>query len=160
MQDNESKTQPGAELTPPPAVEEAPLETNGESLGAPPPKKASFKTYLLLQGAMLLYSFAPVASKIASGNPVLSWAFILPFGVQVFILGCYALLWQQIIKRIPLSIAYTNKAVTVIWGFIWGLLIFNEAVTPQKVIGGVIILAGVALYSNADRFGKGAAKHG
>ena len=50
----------------------------------------------------------------------------------------------------PLSVAYANKAVTVVWGCLWGVLIFHERLTPGKVIGALMVLAGVALYGLAD----------
>ena len=53
---------------------------------------------------------------------------IIKFKVQamVAILGIYAIGWQQVIKRMPLTTAYANKAVTLVWGLVWGLLLFHE----------------------------------
>ena len=42
--------------------------------------------------------------------------------------------------------AYANRAVTIVWGIIWGLLFFNEKLNLGKVIGAVIVIAGVLLY--------------
>ena len=42
--------------------------------------------------------------------------------------------------------AYANRAVTIVWGIIWGLLFFNEKLSLGKVIGAVIVIAGVLLY--------------
>ena len=58
----------------------------------------------------------------------------------------YAIGWQQVIKRLPLITAYANRAVTIVWGIIWGLLIFNEKLNAGKVIGALIVIAGVILY--------------
>ena len=66
-------------------------------------------------------------------------------------LGIYAVVWQQIIKKLPLTLAYANKAVTVIWGLIWGLLFFGEKITPLKVIGAVIVITGIAVYAFSDK---------
>ena len=46
--------------------------------------------------------------------------------------------WQQVIKRIPLTTAFANKAVTVVWGLVWGALFFREAVTPGKLLGAAL----------------------
>ena len=62
-------------------------------------------------------------------------------------LGIYAIAWQQIIKRLPLTFAYANKAIGVIWGMFWGLVAFGESITPKKIIGAVIVIAGIVLYS-------------
>ncbi len=61
------------------------------------------------------------------------------------ILFVYAIAWQQIIKKIPIVSAYVNKSVTVIWGIIFGHLVFGESITVQKVFGVLIIIFGVYL---------------
>lgn len=104
-----------------------------------------FKPYLLLHIILLLYSFCGICSKTASGKKFLSLEFCLFYGLALFILGVYAILWQQIIKRIPLNIAYMNKAVTLVWGMIWGAVVFKEQITLANIIGAVIVLAGVLL---------------
>jgi hypothetical protein len=67
------------------------------------------------------------------------------------LLGVYAIGWQQVIKRMPLSSAYANRAVTVIWGLFWGVVLFGESITPGKIIGALLIVAGIALYAHIDR---------
>ena len=59
-------------------------------------------------------------------------------------------MWQQVIKHMPLITAYANKAVTVIWGIIFGYLIFDETITLRKIIGAIIIIAGVYFIVSAD----------
>ena len=65
-------------------------------------------------------------------------------------MGIYAVLWQQILKRVPLVTAYANRAVTVIWGLIWGLLIFDERITIQKIVGAAIIVTGIMIVVKSD----------
>ena len=50
----------------------------------------------------------------------------------------------------PLTLAYANKAVTVIWGMVWGVLFFGESITVTKAIGAVVVIFGVVLYSFED----------
>ena len=57
---------------------------------------------------------------------------------------------QQVIKHLPLTTAYANKAVTVVWGILLGMAVFGEAVTPRQVVGAVIIIAGIVLFVRAD----------
>ena len=73
---------------------------------------------------------------------------------MIAVLGVYAIGWQQIIKRMPLTSAYANKAVTIVWGIIWGALLFHEAATPMKLLGSAIVLTGVVLFSLADGEGE------
>ena len=65
-------------------------------------------------------------------------------------LGLYAVGWQQILKRMPLFMAYSGKAVVVLWGILWGALLFHETISVRKIIGAVIIMSGIVLYSRAE----------
>ena len=56
---------------------------------------------------------------------------------------------QQILKELPLTVAFANKAVTVIWGIVWGLMFFNETVRPIQLIGASMIIIGIIIYSTA-----------
>ena len=78
-------------------------------------KAQKIKTYVLLHVLMLIFSLSPVCSKLAGQQPFLSFKFVLFYGLVILLLGIYALLWQQIIKRMPLTTAYANKAVTGAW---------------------------------------------
>ncbi len=53
----------------------------------------------------------------------------------------------------PLTVAYANRAVTVIWGGVFGVLFFGEKITPGKIAGGVLTIAGVVLYALSDAGG-------
>lgn len=112
-------------------------------------KKQGF-TFLALHLLLLLYSLSGFFSKTAAAKPFLSWEFILLYSGMMVIMVIYALGWQQIIKRLPLTTAFANKAVTVVWGILWGALLFGEAVTPGKIAGAALIVAGVVLFVKAD----------
>ena len=97
----------------------------------------------MLQFSVMVYSLSTVASNMASKYDFLSWGYILFFGLDFLILAVYAILWQQIIKRFQLSVAYANKAMTLLWSMVWNFLIFSQGITPKKVIGVLIVMAGV-----------------
>lgn len=105
----------------------------------------NLKPYLLLHTLLIFYSLGGILSKTASGKPFLSLDFILLYGGMLLILGVYAICWQQLIKKIPLNVAYANKAVTLIWGMIWGAAVFKEQITLSNIIGAAVVLAGVIL---------------
>ena len=104
--------------------------------------KVLFGLHLLL----MLYSCSGILSKLAAGAPMFSKEFILCYAGIICLLGIYAIFWQQIIKRLPLTLAFANKAITVVWGLVWGTVFFGEGVTPLKVIGALVVLLGVVLY--------------
>ncbi|MCC6099012.1 MAG: DMT family transporter [Olsenella sp.] len=105
---------------------------------------------LALHLLLMLYSTSGILSKTAARYPFMSPGFILSYGGMIAVLGVYAIGWQQVIKRIPLTTAYANRAVTVIWGIIWGAVLFHEGVSPLKVVGALVVLAGVVLFALAD----------
>ncbi|MCH4185204.1 MAG: EamA family transporter [Eggerthellaceae bacterium] len=108
-------------------------------------------TLLGLHILLGVYSLSDVCSKLASGEAFPSWAFIGLYLLVLVLLGVYAIGWQQVIKRMPLSSAYANRAVTVIWGLFWGVVLFGETITPGKIIGALLIVVGIALYARIDR---------
>ena len=111
--------------------------------------KTSPKLLLVLHAMLLLFSLSSVCAKLAGGYEFMSPGFILCYGGMLAILGIYAIGWQQIIKRMPLTAAYTNRAVTLVWGIVWGVIFFNEKVTPLKLAGAAIVLVGIVLYALA-----------
>lgn len=108
------------------------------------------KTLLGLHALLALYSLCSICGKLAAGFEFMSPGFVLCYGGMICVLGIYAIGWQQVIKRMPLTSAYANKAVTIVWGIVWGVLLFQEAVTPAKLLGVAVVLAGVVLFSVAD----------
>ena len=112
------------------------------------------KTILALNVLLMFFSLGGIFSKLASKQPFLSLKFILCYGALLFIMFVYAIGWQQIIKRLPLTMAYANRAITIVWGIIWGLLFFNEKLNVGKIIGAVIVIAGVLLYVTESEEGE------
>lgn len=112
--------------------------------------RTSTRALLGLHLLLALYSVTNIFSKLASDAPFLSVRFVVFYGLVLLILAIYAIGWQQAIKRMPLTTAYANKAVTIVWGVIFGVLFFGETVTVPKVVGAVLIMAGVALFGIED----------
>ena len=101
--------------------------------------------YILVNVLFLFYSLAEVFSKLAAGQEFLSFNFILLYGCTILILGVYALIWQKLLNYLPLNIAFSNKAVIIIWGLVFSCLIFKDTLSIQKIIGAAVIIAGVLL---------------
>ena len=107
--------------------------------------RTTIKEYVLLHALMLLYSFCALFSKFASGHRFFSTRFILNYSILLFFLLIYTFFWQKILKVIPLSLAYANKAVITIWGVVWGYLFFGEQISALNIIGALIIITGIYL---------------
>lgn len=113
--------------------------------------KSNIKRYVLLHILLLVFSLSSVCSKLAAQEDVMSFKFIMMYGFVIMLLGVYAIFWQQIIKNMPLTAAYANRAITVFWGMLWGLIIFKERITPGKVMGAVLVISGIILFALSDR---------
>lgn len=107
--------------------------------------KKEVKVIIVLQIILFMYSLFGICSKFAAQQEFLSFKFILFYGIVLVNLAVYAVCWQQIIKRLPLVTAYANKAVTVIWGLVWGVVFFREQIAPAQIIGAIIIIIGIVL---------------
>lgn len=113
--------------------------------------KSRAGSMIFLHLTFLIYSLASVFSKKAAQEEMFSMKFILFYGLVLFILMLYAVLWQQNLKRLPLVMAYANKAVTVIWGLVWGVFLWQEQIAIQNIIGAVIIMLGVVLIATEEK---------
>lgn len=109
--------------------------------------KSSTKALAALHILLAVYSISNVFSKLAADAAFMSPAFIGYYGGVLLILAIYAIGWQQIIKRMPLTTAYANKAVTIVWGIVFGMIFFGETVTPLMIVGALVIVAGIVLYA-------------
>lgn len=114
-------------------------------------KKINIKDILILQLAVVLFSGASVMSKFASGEEFLSFKFLLFIVIEVAILGAYAILWQQLLKRFDLSIAYANKAMVLLWYMVWAMVIFREEVGIKNYIGVAIVIVGILFINRPEK---------
>ena len=114
------------------------------------PKKAGLSFFFILQGAVCLYTLSGIAAKYASNYEFLSTGFVLCYGLEIFILGVYALILQQIIKRVDISIAYANRSLAIFWSMLWAFLLFKEQITVQNLIGVALIFVGTWVVNSSD----------
>jgi len=111
-------------------------------------KKISFKTIVALQLVVMVYTLSSVAAKLASGQEPFSFDFLLFYGIEILILGIYAIAWQQIIKRCDLSVAYANRSMAILWSLIWTVVFFQEELTVKNIIGVIIVFAGTMIVNS------------
>lgn len=114
-------------------------------------KKVKIKQLIILQAIIMIYTLSSVVAKFASGEEFLTFKFIVFYGLEILILGIYAILWQQIIKKFDLSIAYANKAMSLLWSLLWAILFFKESITVKNVIGVVIVIIGTIIVNSDDK---------
>lgn len=103
------------------------------------------KNILMLQAVVVIYTLSSVVAKLATGKELFSFSFFLFYGLEIAILGVYAILWQQMIKRFDLSIAYANRAMALLWSALWAVLLFHEGLGPKQVAGIVLVILGTVI---------------
>lgn len=80
----------------------------------------------------------------------MSWPYLFWIAGAIGVMGVYALLWQQVIARMPLSTAYLFKGTSLIFVLLFSALLFGEAITTNNLIGSAIIIAGIVLYARCS----------
>jgi len=108
-------------------------------------KTGRVKQIIILQLIIGIYTLSSVMAKLASGEPFMSFKFMVLYGIEIAILGIYAILWQQIIKKFPLSIAYANRSMAILWSMIWAVIFFHDEITVRNIIGVLIVLLGTMI---------------
>lgn len=108
-------------------------------------------SFLALNVIVLLYSLGGICSKLAASKVFLSLEWMILYGLLLLSLVIYAITWQQILKIIPLNIAYTIKSIGVIWTLVWGVVVFNEQINIVHLISALFIIGGVLLMTISDK---------
>ncbi len=101
--------------------------------------------YLLAFAAIFCESFSSVFLKMAGQAGAMTPMYFFYYLCAIAVMGIYAIVWQLILERLPLTTAYLRKGVTYILIFVWAALIFHEQITVQQVIGIIVIIAGMVV---------------
>jgi hypothetical protein len=75
--------------------------------------KSKFKTYLLMHIGLLFYSVGLVFSKLASQYYFVSIGFLLSIMMMSLMLATFAIIWQQVLKRVLLTIKCRSLSAMV-----------------------------------------------
>ena len=105
--------------------------------------------YLALVGVNLVYACTSICTKMASQQEMLSLPYLLWIAGAIAVMGLYALLWQQIIARMPISTAYMFKGTSLIFVLLFSAFLFGEGITNKNLVGSAIIITGIVLYAKS-----------
>ena len=113
-------------------------------------KKTKVRDIFILQLVIAIYTLSTVFAKFAAEQEFLSFKFIMFYVIEMLILGLYAIIWQQLIKKFDISVAYANKAMGLLWSIIWAILIFKDTITIKNIIGVIIVIIGTIIVNSED----------
>lgn len=107
-------------------------------------RKIGMKQIVLLQAIIIIYTISSIMAKFASGGETIE-RIILFFGLNLLFLGIYAICWQQMIKIFPLSVAYANRAMALLWSAVWAKIIFGENISGRQMLGIGLVIVGTLI---------------
>ena len=87
---------------------------------------------------------------VASGTPVLGYGavnFGAALGMAVFCTLLGHSMFSLVLKYLPAPLVSTVQLLDCVCAFGWGVVLFSEYPGPVAILGGVIVVAGVILYS-------------
>lgn len=109
------------------------------------------KKNVLAFGIFFIYSLSSVFSKIAGTSQFGSLKFIVCYMGVIGVMGIYALIWQQMLKKYPLSDIFLYKSTTIIWGSFFGWILFQETISLKKWAGILLIVIGIYLINQKEK---------
>lgn len=120
-------------------------EDGAENKGYMKKDKAFIINIILLQVVVIIYTLTSIVGRKAAGSELLSLEFILFYGLDIVILGIYAICWQQMIKKFDLSVAYANRAMAILWTAVWARFIFKDTIGIKQLIGILVVMIGTVV---------------
>lgn len=109
-------------------------------------QKNDWKAFIFLQVALFIVSLGGIFSKMAGRQAFMSKEFFLFYGLLLVVLVVYAIAWQQVLKRISLTVAYASKGIGIIYSILWGYIFFDEKIEWNMILGAILVLCGVYCY--------------
>jgi len=103
------------------------------------------KIVVLLHILFFFFSISGALGKYASREEFFSLNFILLYGASLVIMFGYSIFWQVVLQKTSLVMAYSNRGMVVIWGIMWGALLFGESLNFATVLAALLIVAGIAV---------------
>lgn len=104
----------------------------------------------LLIAINFLYACVSIFTKYASQQEFLSWNYMLGVIGAIGVMGLYAVLWQQMLRRIELSMAYMFKGTSLVFVMLLAYILFGEQITWNNIVGAAIIIIGIVLFARGD----------
>ena len=104
------------------------------------------RVLILLSLSLVIQSLSSVFIKYAGAYETFSREFIIFYVLAVGCLGVFAIMWQILLEMIPLTTAYLRKGILYILILIWSVILFQEHVTWNNIIGSIIIIVGISIH--------------
>jgi uncharacterized membrane protein len=112
------------------------------------------KSITLILVSVLMIALGQVFWKLGTNQTGTGASIVKTITNIWFILGCLMLLassgvWILALQRVDLSYAFPFQALAYALIFIFSIFLFKEPVTTMKVVGTILIIAGVIVVSKS-----------
>lgn len=107
------------------------------------------RTIISLIAVNLIYACESIFTKLASMQEAMSPAYLACIAGALAILGIYAIAWQQILKKVPVSDAYMFKGCSLVFVLIISAIFFGEHITLCNIFGSAMIASGIVLFAKS-----------
>ncbi|GAB4261259.1 EamA family transporter [Thermincola ferriacetica] len=108
--------------------------------------------YYLILLSLFLMVFGQIMSKMGSSYESLFNVFVVVGYAALLLRG---LVWLFILKRLPVSFAYPMMSLSFVLILVASYFVFGEAITLYKLLGSLLIIAGVFFISSGGLKGEG-----
>lgn len=105
---------------------------------------------IVLETSFLILSLSSAFAKAAATCQLYNFEFARYVALSIGLLAVYALLWQQILKRFTLTVAFSNRVIYYFWILLWSVLFFKETVTAFNILGLALICFGIIKVAQND----------
>lgn len=106
--------------------------------------------YSALVGVNFVYACVSIAIKAASVQEPLTTPYFICLVCAFCVMAVYALLWQQVLRRVPVGDAYMFKGTSLIFVLLFSTFLFDEGISTMNILGACIIIGGIFLYAKAE----------
>ena len=110
--------------------------------------------YIILILAVGIYSSVGIFMRLAAAHPFLSGIYIAFVACAVAVLGLYAVIWQQILGRMNLGLAFVFRGLGILFTLLICHFVFSETITMNNMVGAGLIVMGIILFAWMDKKDK------
>jgi drug/metabolite transporter (DMT)-like permease len=92
--------------------------------------------------------------SLFGGNPVgsLLGLFRTPWVILGFVCyGVSAVLWLDVLSKLDFSMAFPMVSLTYVFSLVIGRFVFHETISPQRILGALLILGGLFFVVRSGR---------
>ncbi len=106
--------------------------------------------YIILILAIGIYSSVGMFTRFAAEYAFFSWQYILWVLCAMIVLGVYAVIWQQILCKMNVGVAYVFRGLAILFSLLISHFVFAESITVNNMIGAVFIMSGIVMFAWLD----------